>query len=53
MQNEQRGIEFINNNGYTKARGWQTVHTMGQGTQPENRMVGRRGVAPDSEANGN
>ncbi len=31
MQNEQGKIDFINNNGYTKGRGRQTVHTMGQG----------------------
>ncbi len=43
MQNEQGRIEFINNNGYTKGRGRQTVHTMGQGTQPENRMIGEGG----------
>ncbi len=43
MQNEQREIEFIKNNGYTKGRGGQTVHTIGQGTKPENRLVGEGG----------
>ncbi len=43
MQNEQGGIVFIYNNGYTKGRGRQTVHTTEQGTQLENRMVGERG----------
>ncbi len=43
MQNKLGGIEFINNNEYTKRRGRQTVHTMGQGTQLENRMVGEGG----------
>ncbi len=28
---------------YTKGRGGQTVHTIGQGTQPENRLVGEGG----------
>ncbi len=43
MQNEQGGKKFINKNGYTEGRGRQTVHTTGQGIQPENRMVGEKG----------
>ncbi len=46
------GIEFISNNGYTKGRGGQTVHTIGQGTQPENRLVGEGGYLQTLRQNG-